>query len=136
VRCRGFNQSKNYGGEAPSRPTLMRFTSRLAGRRFHQHGITVDLVDHDRQRNDSAVELRRIDFDAFNCAENRDGRRDGAVAIKQASSDQSNDDHNCAPPALFGTAGADQCQKGKDTALAVVVGAHDQERIFDGNDDD
>jgi hypothetical protein len=92
--------------------------------------------DHDRQRNDSAIELWRVNLDALNRAENRNGRRDGAVAVKQASPDQPDDDHNGAPPALPGAPRADQCEKGEDAALAVIVGTHDQDRVFDGNDDD
>ena len=38
--------------------------------------------------------------------------------------------------ALFGTPGGDQSEQGQDTTLAVIIGAHDQDSIFDRDDHD
>ena len=59
-----------------------------------------------------------------------------AVAVEQGRPDEADHDHDRAPPALLGAARADQSEQRQDAALAVVVGAHDQDRVFDGDDDD
>ena len=84
----------------------------------------------------SAVHLRGVDLDAFDCAEHGNGRRYGAVAVKQGRPEQTDDDQDCAPPALLGATWTDQGEQRQDAALAMIVGAHDQNCIFDGNDDD
>ena len=89
-----------------------------------------------RQRDDDALHLRGIDLDALDRAQNRNGRRDGAVAIEQGRPDEADHDHDRTPPVLLGAARANQSEQRQDAALAVVIGAHDQDRVFDGDDDD
>ena len=59
-----------------------------------------------------------------------------AVAIEQGRPDEADHDHDRTPPAVLGAARADQGEQRQDAALAVIVGAHDQDRVLDGDDDD
>src|SRR6476646_8174032 len=59
----------------------------------------------------------------------------GAVAVEQGRPDKADHHHDRTPSALLGAARADQGEQRQDATLAVVVGPHDQDRVFDGDDD-
>jgi len=88
------------------------------------------------ERYYDVLQMRSIDLDAFNGAQNGNRRRDCAVAIKEGGADEPDHHHDCPPPALFGAARADQCEKREDATLSTIVRAHDENGVFDGNDDD
>jgi hypothetical protein len=69
----------------------------------------------------------------FEGAQHRDRRRDDAVAVDQRRSEQPHDDENA--PA-FGPVRAGHRHQRQNPAFAVIVGAHDEQAIFDGNGDD
>ena len=79
--------------------------------------------------------LGGVDLDALDRAQDGNGRRDSAVAVEQGRPDKADHDHDRTPPALLGAARADQSEQRQDAALAVIVGPHDQDRVFDGDDD-
>ena len=73
------------------------------------------------------------DVKPFEGAQYRDRRRDDAVAVDQRRSEQPHDDEDA--PA-FGPVRAGHRHQCQDAAFAVIVGAHDEQTIFDGNGDD
>ena len=73
------------------------------------------------------------DVEPFEGAQYRDRRRDDAVAVEQRRPEQSHDDEGA--PA-FGPVRAGHRHQRQDAAFAVVVGAHDEQAIFDGNGND
>ena len=79
---------------------------------------------------------RRGDLDALDRRKNRDGRRDHAVAEEQRSAeDPQRRQHNLRPAPAGNSSPADQGDQRHDPALAVVVGAHHQQDVSDGDDD-
>ena len=89
--------------------------------------------DRDRHRDDMRLEHIGCDVEPFEGAQYRDRRRDDAVAIDQRRSEQPHDDENA--PA-FGPVRASHRHQRQNPAFAVIVGAHDEQAIFDGNADD
>ena len=73
------------------------------------------------------------DVQPFESAQHRDRRRDDAIAVDQRRSEQPHDDKE-AP--TFGPVCAGHRHQCQDTAFAVIVGAHHEQAIFDGNGDD
>ncbi len=92
--------------------------------------------DDDGEWHDSRCQRRRIDLQAFKGAEHGDGRRDGAVAIEKRRADKADDQKLCAPRSGPGIAGGEQRQQRDDAAFAAVIGAQNQQRVFDRNDQD
>src|SRR5207247_6502653 len=92
--------------------------------------------DDDRQWHYGGRQRRRIDLQALDRAQNRDRRRDGAVAVEQRRADQTDDQQLRTPRSRLGVAGGKQRQQGNDAAFAAVVGTQDQQRIFARNDQD
>ena len=92
--------------------------------------------DDDGQRHHGRRQRRRVDLEAFDRAQHRDRRRDGAVAVEQGGADQSDDQKLGAPGSRLGVAGRQQRQQRHDAAFAAVVGAQDQQRVFERNDQD
>jgi hypothetical protein len=82
------------------------------------------------------VELRRRNLEALDGAQDRDCGRNRAVSVEQGRADQADDDHRGAPAVPLGAAWADQRQERQDAALAVIVCAHDEDRVFERNDED
>ena len=89
-----------------------------------------------RQRDDGTVHLRGVDLDALDRAQDGNGWRDGAVTVEQGCTDEADHNHYRTSPALLGAVRANQSKQRQYAALAVVVGAHDQDRVFDGDDND
>ena len=92
--------------------------------------------DRHGKRHDRVLQMRSVDLDAFDGAEDGNRRRDGAVAIEQGCPHKSDHHHDRTPPALLGAPRTDQREQREDAALPAIVGAHDQDGVFDGNDND
>ena len=82
------------------------------------------------------LHMRGVDLDALDRAQHGNGRRDAAIAIEQGRADKTDHHHDRTPPALLGAPRADQGEQRENATLAVVVRTHDQDRVFDGDDDD
>ena len=89
----------------------------------------------DRDRHETTCGLRPVgdDVDAFQRAQHRDGGRDHAVAIDQRRAEQA---HGGEDGRAVGPVRADQRHQRQDAALAVIVGAHDEQAVFDRDGDD
>ena len=77
------------------------------------------------------------DLEPLDRAEHRDRRRDDAVAVEQRRADD--DEHRRPRPmrsssALLRSVVGHERQQREDAALAVVVGAHDERQVLDGDD--
>ena len=70
------------------------------------------------------------DVEPFEGAQYRDRRRDDAVTVEQRRPEQPHDDED--PPA-FGPVPASHRHQCQDAAFTLIVGAHDEQAIFDGN---
>src|SRR5260221_5827529 len=89
----------------------------------------------DGDRQDVGLEDRRRDLETFDRAEHRDGRGDHPVTVEQRRTDKA-----CTEDPAMTTSGAAcraqrQCGKREDAAFAAIVRAHDDDDIFDGDDD-
>ena len=90
--------------------------------------------DCDRDRNDHWRQPGRVDLETFDSAEYRDGRRDHAIAIEQRSPDQTDDEQGGTPAAARCAPCIEQREQGHDAALSVIVGAQDQNCVFERDD--
>ena len=93
----------------------------------------------DNQRGGHGVGLERVgqDVDAFERAQDRDGRRDDAVAVDQRRPEQPHDhERERARPAARDGPARDQGHQGQDAAFAMVVGPHDEQAVFQRNRED
>ena len=90
--------------------------------------------DRRRQRRHQRLQVRRIDLKPFQRTQHGNRRRYCAVPVKQSRSDQPENDQAAAPSRRLGALWTDERQQSQNAALAVVVGAHDQNGIFDRND--
>ena len=90
-----------------------------------------DSDGHHRRR-----ERWRIDLQSLDGAQHRDRRRDCAIAIEQGRADEADNEQMRPPCAGLRVTRRQQRQHRHDAAFAAVIGAHDQERIFDRDDQD
>ncbi len=74
------------------------------------------------------------DIDPFERAQHRNSRRDDAVAIEQGRAQKAHCSQDLAP--ALEVVGSDQRHQGENAAFAVVVGAHNQQAVFDRDGDD
>ena len=95
-----------------------------------------DDEDDDRQRNHEAAHLGRVDLQSLDRAQDGNRRRYRAVAVEQGRADEADHDHGRPPFVAPGAPRADQREQRQNAAFAVVVGAHDEDRVFDRDDDD
>ena len=87
-----------------------------------------------RDRNNVGVKKRRRHFQALHRAQHRDGGGNDAVAVKQRGADQAR--RHDPQVSLMRRVGPAQHQRGQrqQPALAAVVGPHDDEDVFDHDD--
>ncbi len=91
---------------------------------------------HDRDRQDVGLEHRRRDLKAFDRAQHRNRGRDDAVAVEQGGADHAGgDDPTRRRRAAVGRTQGERGQR-QDAAFAAVVGAHDDDDVFEGDDDE
>ena len=83
------------------------------------------------ERNDGFLECRRYDFQAFYGRQHRNGRRDDAVAIKQARAKDTHHQQDFAQTRFVFDRLRSQRQHGHQTALTVVVGTQHQGDVLD-----
>ena len=97
------------------------------------HGEQPD-QDHDRDRHDEVLGARATtSFKPFDRGQHRDRRRDHAVAEKHRGADDAEQHHE--RRALADRAEGERHQ-GERAALAVVVGAQQDQHVFDGHHQD
>jgi hypothetical protein len=87
--------------------------------------------DSNADRNHEGRELGCVELQTLDGAEHRDGRRDDAIAVEQRGPDQTDDHQGGAPTAARRVANIEKCQQCDDAALTAIVGAHDQDGIFE-----
>ena len=92
--------------------------------------------NHDRDRHHGGRQRGRVDLQAFDGAEHRDGRRNRAVTIEQGGADEAHHQQLRAPCPGLRIARVEQRQQRDDAAFAAIVRAQDQQRIFDRDDED
>ena len=90
-------------------------------------------ADQDRQRHrqDERLEVRRDQLEAFHCRQHRDGRRNHAVAVEQRRPDDAEQDQKREPGTARDAFGCHQGQQRQNAAFAVVVGAQDEDDVFE-----
>ena len=94
--------------------------------------------DDDRggDRHDQVAERRRGDVHSLDRREHRDRRRDHAVAEEErGAEDAERRQRELRPAPARNAAAPDQRDQRQDPALAVVVGAHHEQDVRDGDDD-
>ena len=89
--------------------------------------------DREAQRDDVGLEGGRRELQPFDRRQHRDRRRDDRVAVEQRGAGHAEQRHreDVAPHDAL-----KQRHQRERAALAVVVGAHDQEHVFQRHDDD
>ena len=92
-----------------------------------------DHQDSHRHRHDMRLEEVGRYVETLERAQDRNRGRDDAVAINQRRAEQPHDDERS--PATVPTS-ASQGHQGENAALAMVVGAHHDQTVFDGDYDD
>ena len=89
---------------------------------------------NERDRDHIGLEERRRDFQPLDGAQHRDRRGDDAVAVEQRGADEARR-HDPDIALLRPPGGAQhQCGERQETALAAIVGVHDDKDVFDGDD--
>src|SRR5205085_5108634 len=94
--------------------------------------------DRDGERQHQVLRLRRNHLQPFDGAQYGDRRSDYAIAVEKSRADQSERDDRLASERV-GIASLlleNEREQREDSALAVVVGAHDENDVLDADDDD
>ena len=108
---------------------------RTDGRRAARLNQKQDQQHADGHRHDVRLEQVRRQAQPFNGAQHRDGRRDHAVAIEQRRAEQpERDEERAAPAPGLRMLGHERDQR-QHAALALVVGPHDENQVFDGDEE-
>jgi hypothetical protein len=92
--------------------------------------------NRDADRNDNGRELGCVELETFDGAEHRDRGRDHAVAVKQRRADQPDNQQRCAQASAGRVPDIEEGQKRYNSAFAVIVGAQDQDGVFERNNHD
>jgi len=97
------------------------------------HDEECEQHDHS-QRQDEGFESGYGHFEALHGAQHRNCRRDHAVTVKERGPRQP--EHGQDPgQVLAGSSPESQDEERKYSSFALVVGAHDQKNVFDGDDE-
>ncbi len=89
--------------------------------------------DDECERHDIGIEGRGRDLDTFDGGQHRKRRGDHRVAIKQRTADDAQQDDGAA---ATGQRTLGECHQRQRPALAVVVGPHQDEDVFQRHNDD
>ena len=95
--------------------------------------------DRKRNRNDCSVEPGTDQLGTFHRRHHADRRSDHSVAEEQTGSEQPEDPEGATRPATIVrriTSRRHERGKSENSALTVIVRPHDEQDIFDGDDDD
>ena len=93
--------------------------------------------EHDRgQRDDVGLERGCGGLEAFDGREHRDRRRDQPVAVEQSEAGDGQAQDDRAQAGAVGCGALDQRAQRQHAALATIVGAEDQQHVFDADDQD
>ena len=92
--------------------------------------------DRDADRHDDWRELGCVKLETFHGTQHRNCRCDDAVPIEQCRTDQPDDQQGGAPAPCRRIPHIEQRQQCDDAALAVIVGAHNQDGVFERDDHD
>ena len=92
--------------------------------------------DGERDRHDVVGEGRGRDLDALDGGEHRDRRRDHRVAVEQAGPDGAQQQHLASAAGAVAERALGERDEGQRAALAVVVGAQQDDDVFDRHDED
>ena len=87
-------------------------------------------------RDDIGVEKRRRHLEAFDGAQHGNGGGDDAVAVEQRRAQQARRQDPPAQPVVAAHGAERQRGQGQYSALAAVIGAHDDRDVFEGDDGD
>jgi hypothetical protein len=79
--------------------------------------------------------MRSVKLDPLDRAQHRNRWGNRPVAIEQRGADESDQDHCRAPSIALRAPRADERKQRQDAALAVVVGAHDEDGVLERDDD-
>ncbi len=90
--------------------------------------------DRDRDRQHQRLQAGLDDLHPFDRGEDRDRRGDDAVAVEEGDAEHAERDQHRLHPAVAQRRPLDLGDQGQDPALAVVVGAHDEEHELDRDD--
>ena len=133
-RAQHFDQAKQADGDEPGEHDRAEETTDRA--RAETLGKEQRQQNHHRQRHHDRGERGGGHFQPLDGAEHGNGRRDGAVAIKQRGTDQADDQQDHLLAAAPAGAALKDGEQRYDAAFALVVGAQDQHRVFQRNDQD
>jgi hypothetical protein len=89
--------------------------------------------DQHGQRHDIVLERRRGDLQTFDRRQHRDRRRDQRVAVEECGADDAEQDDG---EALAADRAIGERHQRKRAAFAVIVGAEQDQHVFDGDDQD
>ena len=92
--------------------------------------------DRSTDRNHDGCKLGCVELQTLDGAQHRNSRRDDPISVEQSGANQPDDHQRGAPTAARRVANIEKRQQCDDAALAAVVGAHDQDGIFERNDQD
>src|SRR5215469_811429 len=87
--------------------------------------------DRNAHRYHGGRELGCIELETLDGAKHRDRRCDDPITIEKSSANQADYHQGSAPAAASGMTNIEERQQCDDAALATVVGAHDQDGIFE-----
>jgi len=91
--------------------------------------------DRDGDGNDHWCQGGSVDLQTFDGAEHRDRRGDHAIAIEQRGPDQADDEQGGARASARCVPCIQQREQSHDAALAMIVGAQDQNGVFESDDE-
>ena len=89
--------------------------------------------DQHGQRHDIVLKRRRGDLQAFDRRQHRDRRRDQRVAVEECGADDAEQDDG---EALAADRAIGERHQRERAAFAVIVGAEQDQHVFDGDDQD
>ena len=92
--------------------------------------------DDHSQRHDIFVKRRRRDIDAFDGGQHRQGRRDHGIAIEQRGADNAEERDDADGLADTADGARSERHQGQRAALAVIVGAQQDDDVFERDDDE
>ena len=127
-QCRDRDRHKPDRHDRPEQRRHLRRAPRLEREEHDQ--------DRDGQRHHIGVQCRRRDVDAFDGREDRQRRRNHGVAIKQGGADDAKERHDAPCPADTADRARGERHQRERAAFAVVVGAQENEHVFERDDDD